>query len=64
MGKPTGFMEFDRQIAARRPVSERVKDWREVYLPFPAEDLNKQAARCMDCGAVLPYRLPARQHHP
>jgi glutamate synthase (NADPH) small chain len=50
MGKPTGFMEFDRSTPQRRPVPVRLKDWKEVYEPFPAEELNKQAARCMDCG--------------
>jgi glutamate synthase (NADPH/NADH) small chain len=50
MGKPTGFMEATRELPKRRPVADRVKDWKEVYLPFPDESLKKQAARCMDCG--------------
>ncbi|MBI2765158.1 MAG: glutamate synthase subunit beta [Chloroflexi bacterium] len=50
MAKPTGFMEFNRQSPARRPVPERVHDWLEVYEDFPRERLNEQAARCMDCG--------------
>ncbi len=50
MGKPTGFLEFDRQNAQHRPVPVRLKDWNEVYEPFPAEALTEQAARCMDCG--------------
>ena len=50
MGKPTGFLEFDRHNAHHRPVAVRLKDWKEVYEPFPAEELNHQAARCMDCG--------------
>ncbi len=50
MGKVTGFMEFHRKKTAKRPVDERVKDWKEYDLPFQAEDLNAQAARCMDCG--------------
>jgi glutamate synthase (NADPH/NADH) small chain len=33
-----------------RPVEERVRDWREVYLPYPETALKEQAARCMDCG--------------
>jgi len=33
-----------------RPVDERVHDWREVYLPYPASALKVQTARCMDCG--------------
>jgi glutamate synthase (NADPH) small chain len=50
MGKVTGFLEYTREQAERRPVAERTKDWFEIYLPFPQESLNKQAARCMDCG--------------
>ena len=50
MGKVTGFMEFGRARLARRAVDERVRDWREVYRPIPAEPLRQQAARCMDCG--------------
>jgi glutamate synthase (NADPH/NADH) small chain len=50
MGKPTGFFEFDRLLPARRPVPVRLRDWREVYEPFPEEDAVRQGARCMDCG--------------
>jgi glutamate synthase (NADPH/NADH) small chain len=50
MGKPTGFMEFDRELPRRRPVKVRLRDWREVYEPFGAEQTQEQGARCMDCG--------------
>jgi glutamate synthase (NADPH/NADH) small chain len=50
MGKPTGFMEYDRQLPDRRPVEKRVGDYKEIYRPFPEETLRAQAARCMDCG--------------
>jgi len=50
VGKPTGFLEFDRQTPPRRPVGERVHDWLEVYEGFSPDALKKQAARCMDCG--------------
>ena len=50
MGKPTGFMEHDRKLPERRPVNERVGDFKEIYQPFPEADLRDQAARCMDCG--------------
>ncbi len=50
MGKPTGFMEFPRREPSKRPLDERVKDYREIELPVPLEDLKDQAARCMDCG--------------
>ena len=50
MGKPTGFMEHTRELPARRPVAERVNDFREVYQDFPEQKLRLQGARCMDCG--------------
>jgi glutamate synthase (NADPH/NADH) small chain len=50
MGKDTGFMEFMRETPTRRPVTERVNDWFEIYLDFPEEKIRKQGARCMDCG--------------
>jgi glutamate synthase (NADPH) small chain len=50
MGKTTGFMEYGRELPRRRPVSVRLRDWREVYEPFPAEATKVQGARCMDCG--------------
>jgi len=50
MGKPTGFKEYDRELPTRRPVAERINDFKEIYQPFPKEKLKKQAARCMDCG--------------
>ena len=50
MGKLGGFIEFHRTLPARRPVEERLDDYREVYLPFPAEAVREQGARCMDCG--------------
>ncbi len=50
MGKPTGFLEAGRRKWPTRPVAERIRDWKEVYLPYPAGELEQQAARCMDCG--------------
>ncbi|MEZ4825250.1 MAG: glutamate synthase subunit beta [Bacteroidia bacterium] len=50
MGKPTGFLEYNRELPASREVSERIKDFKELYLPFGEEKTQKQAARCMDCG--------------
>ncbi len=50
MGKPTGFMEFNRDQYPERPIEERIKDYKEAYLEFPVESLRKQGARCMDCG--------------
>ncbi len=50
MGKTTGFMEFSRELPVRRPVTERINDWFEIYREFPEEKLTVQGARCMDCG--------------
>src|SRR5262245_29706770 len=50
MSKTTGFLEFDRELPRRRPVEERIKDWKEIYLELPVETLRNQGARCMDCG--------------
>jgi len=50
MGKITGFMEIDRALPARRPVAERLKDWRELEGKLAEADLQAQGARCMDCG--------------
>ena len=50
MGKTTGFMDYSRELAPRRPVLERVNDWFEIYQDFPEDQLRQQGARCMDCG--------------
>jgi len=50
MGKVTGFIEFKRDKQPYRPAQERMRDWKQVMLPWPKEKLQKQGARCMDCG--------------
>jgi glutamate synthase (NADPH) small chain len=50
MGKVTGFLEIQREQATRRKAEERIKDWFEIYEPFPEEKQREQGARCMDCG--------------
>ena len=50
MGKATGFVEFTRETPERRPVPDRLNDWREVYNEFPEAKVRTQGARCMDCG--------------
>lgn len=50
MGKPTGFIEFTRELPADRDPLERIKDWKEFHLHLPEDRLKKQGARCMDCG--------------
>lgn len=50
MGKPTGFLEYKRELPSKRPVQERRKDYHEFVNLYEPEQLNKQAARCMNCG--------------
>ena len=50
MGKPTGFMEFAREIPPSRAARLRVLDWNEFHDHLPDEKLRTQGARCMDCG--------------
>ena len=50
MGKPTGFMEFDRELPSDRSPLERVHDWQEFHDHFPVIKLQEQGGRCMDCG--------------
>ncbi|HSN16314.1 MAG TPA: glutamate synthase subunit beta [Anaeromyxobacteraceae bacterium] len=50
MGKPTGFMEFEREPKHERAPQERIKDWSEAHPPYGEETLRTQGARCMDCG--------------
>lgn len=50
MGKPTGFMEYLRELPSDREPLERLKDWDEFHLHLPEEKLRTQGARCMDCG--------------
>ena len=50
MGKITGFKEEGRETPARRPVEERLRDWKEVYKEWPDSHARMQASRCMDCG--------------
>ena len=50
MGKPTGFMEYRRELPEDVTVSERVGNWQEFHLQMEQEKLRQQGARCMDCG--------------
>src|SRR5580698_5807072 len=50
MGKVSGFLEYQREVPERRPPSERINDWLEIYNPFPEDKSRLQGARCMDCG--------------
>jgi len=53
MGKVTGFLEIDRQVAKYEPASDRIRHFREFTIPLEDPEIAKQAARCMDCG--IPY---------
>lgn len=50
MGKPTGFMEFERQAPELLPVDERLKHHDEHYEELSEDKIKTQASRCMDCG--------------
>jgi glutamate synthase (NADPH) small chain len=50
MGKPSGFLEVNRDTPKKRPISDRVHDFKEIDIDLPIEKVEMQAARCMDCG--------------
>ena len=50
MGKPTGFMEYDRQDRTYTPAGDRVTHYNEFVIDLSASEMKQQAARCMDCG--------------
>ena len=50
MGKPTGFVEFQRELPPDRDALTRIGDWKEIHHHHSDEKLRKQGARCMDCG--------------
>ncbi|HWD20029.1 MAG TPA: glutamate synthase subunit beta [Verrucomicrobiae bacterium] len=50
MGKPTGFIEYLRELPLDRSAVERIRDWNEFHLHLDQGKLRDQAARCMDCG--------------
>jgi NAD(P)H-dependent glutamate synthase small subunit len=50
MGKPTGFKEFEREVAPYRNAAERLVDFKEIYTDHNDEHLQTQGSRCMDCG--------------
>ena len=50
MGKPTGFLEYERRTNTEIPPMERIQNFNEFHVPLPEEERKCQAARCMDCG--------------
>ncbi|MFV0553520.1 MAG: glutamate synthase subunit beta [Mangrovibacterium sp.] len=56
MGKPTGFLEYNRIANPTRSIPERLKDWGEVYVLRDNATCEMQGARCMDCGVPFCHR--------
>jgi glutamate synthase (NADPH/NADH) small chain len=50
MGKPTGFIEYLRELPDDRAPGDRIHDWSEIHRHLPEDKLRNQGARCMDCG--------------
>ena len=50
MAKPTGFLEYQRELPIDLSPQERILHWKEFHKPFADEKLRTQGARCMDCG--------------
>ncbi|MBA9076289.1 MULTISPECIES: glutamate synthase subunit beta [Rufibacter] len=50
MGKPDGFLKYNREVPGTRDPKARINDSNEIYLPFPEDKTKQQASRCMDCG--------------
>ena len=50
MGKPTGFMEYERQVSIAEEPKERIKHFNEFHTHLPKEKQQLQGARCMECG--------------
>jgi len=50
MGKPTGFLEYKRELPEDRSPAKRIADWKEFHLHMEEKKLQDQGARCMDCG--------------
>lgn len=50
MGQADGFMKFNREAPPSRDPKERIKDHKEIQIPFTKEKVKEQSARCMDCG--------------
>ncbi len=50
MGRPTGFLEFTRELPGKKPIEERLKNFNEFIDKYSENKLNEQASRCMNCG--------------
>lgn len=56
MGKPTGFLEYERKTSTELAPKERIKNFNEFHIPLSREEQRLQAARCMDCGVPFARR--------
>ena len=56
MGSTTGFLEHDRKLPESRKVTERIQDYKELYVPHSEELTTQQASRCMDCGVPFCHK--------
>ena len=68
MGKPTGFIDYEREDAKAIEPKERIKNFKEFHIPLSMEKQQIQGARCMNCGVPVRYdhhgndeRMPAAQ---
>ncbi|WLT38707.1 hypothetical protein NON20_02570 [Synechocystis sp. B12] len=50
MGKPTGFLEYTREIPQELSPGDRLRNWDEFHVTMPDKQVETQGARCMDCG--------------
>ena len=50
MGKPTGFLEYERRVNPAQSPEERIRHWNEFHPMLPEQERQRQGARCMECG--------------
>ena len=60
MGKPTGFLDYERKNTKAETPLQRIRHFHEFKTSLPVKEQQKQGGRCMDCG--VPERQPARRH--
>ena len=60
MGKVTGFLEIDRRDRKYRPAGDRIRNYKEFFVPLDEATLKEQASRCMDCGIPFCHDASAK----
>jgi len=63
VAKPTGFLEINRKDPPKRPVEQRIQDFREIEEMLTADEIQRQAARCMDCGVPFCHSFGCPAHN-